>query len=281
LNDPRRMFVKNMLPEQYHVKEPECRRNGCEREGKCVCGGLKELVSLLDSRAVKDVAGVIVEPIYQGGEGFRLYSSFFLRGVREACTKHDVVLVVDEISTGFGRLGVMWASELAGIMPDIITVGKSLTGGHAPLSAALVSERLARAMNWQTPNIRGPTYSACAVGCAATIATMELLKTTPWRIETIMKRKLIPFAEANQDIVTDVRILGATVAIEMKNACDAAIARKVKFRALRKWKCFVDPQENIIPLAPPFNAPLTDEEVERLVARYPLHHEILSTLTLQ
>lgn len=146
-DSPLRKFFDNKIPPNIYVSEPECRRNDCDAKGACVCPALKELNEAL-SKHKSVVAGVILEPIFQGGSAMRVYSPHFLRGVREACSKHEVVMIVDEIATGFGRLGTMWGCDIAGIVPDVMTVGKGLSGGHIPLSAVLITEKIARMMPW-------------------------------------------------------------------------------------------------------------------------------------
>ena len=168
-----------------------------------------------------EIAAVVCEPVFQAANAMNFYNPRYLAEMRALCDAHGALLIFDEIAAGFFRTGPLWAHERAGISPDIMTVGKALTGGHMTLAAALASEKVAETISSGRPSafMHGPTYMANPLACAAACASLELFEKSDYRanvarIETAFRAGLEPLKALPN--VRDVRVLGAAAVVEVE-----------------------------------------------------------------
>lgn len=211
-----------------------------------------------------EIAALIVEPRIQGAGGMLIHDDEVLRRLRVLADRHDVLLIFDEIFTGFGRTGDLFACQGAGVTPDIITLSKALTGGTLPLSAAVASRRVFEAF-WSDDAgaalMHGPTYMANPLACAAAGASLDLFEAGGWRadvarIEAALRRGLEPCRGAAG--VVDVRTLGAIGVVEFDASVDSGGLCQ-QFAALG---CWIRPMGKVVYLTPPFVT--TDAELAQL-----------------
>ena len=201
-------------------------------------------VRALVTRHSGELAGIICEPVLQGAGGMHAYDPACLRLLREVCDEHGLLLVLDEIATGFGRTGLLFAAEHAEVEADIVCVGKALTGGYLSLGATLCTSAVARDIGRSDAGVlmHGPTFMANPLACAVAAANLDLLAARDWRsdvrrIEAGLRAGLAP--AANLPGVRDVRVLGAVGVIQLDRpvdviaATDAAIAQGVWIRPFR------------------------------------------------
>lgn len=207
------------------------------------------------------IAAVIIEPIVQGAGGMRFHDAALVTALRALCTRYGVLMIADEIATGFGRTGALFATNTAGVTPDILCLGKALTGGFMTLAATLTTAEIADTI--AEPLMHGPTFMANPLACAVATAAMELIEQGHWRttvprIENELHAHLAPLIDAPG--VRDVRTLGAIGVVEMhkpvdmKTATQAAIASGVWLRPFGK----------LIYCMPPYIC--TSEDVEKICA---------------
>jgi len=250
-------LFKGMLADQLFVDSPPCKF-----EASCSDSDIADLQQLLNDRG-SEIAALILEPIAQNAGGMHFYSPDYLRRARQLCDQHDVLLIADEIATGFGRTGKLFGCEWAEISPDIICLGKSLTGGYLTLAATLCTDKVSDGICGADPGVfmHGPTYMANPLACAVANASLELLLNQDWQssinaIETGLVKGLS--AASEMVAVKEVRVLGAIGVIELHKPIDQAELQP-KFVEQGVW---VRPFGSVVYLMPPYI--INSEELSRL-----------------
>jgi adenosylmethionine-8-amino-7-oxononanoate aminotransferase len=250
-DDSMHALFKGVLPEHINVALPTDEESA-------------EALRQILERHADELAGIIVEPLVQGAGGMRFHDAAVLRRLRDLADRYELLLIFDEIFTGFGRTGTIFACEQAGVAPDIICLSKALTGGTLPLAATVASARVFDAFWSNDPChalMHGPTFMANALACAAANASLDLFESEPRLqqvrvIETQLARGVEPCREIRG--VNDVRVRGAIGVVELERIGDLNALRG-RFIA---EGVFVRPFGNVVYLTPAFT--ITETELDRL-----------------
>jgi adenosylmethionine-8-amino-7-oxononanoate aminotransferase len=246
-------FFNHYMPKQYSVEIPSDEYDFAEFEAL--------LVDIKNA-----TAAIVIEPLVQGAGGMRFHSADTLAEIHRLAKKHDILLIADEIMTGFGRTGAMFACDEAGITPDIMCVGKGLTGGMMTMAATLASEEVFSAFlhdEMEYAFMSGPTFMASPLGCAAANASLDLFENEPRlaqveAIETQLYQGLMPLKGRKN--VVDVRIKGAIGVVELDTDWPHMFALREKFIEHGVW---LRPFAGVIYIMPPFT--ISKDELAQLI----------------
>lgn len=210
-----------VLPKHHFVPRP------ASKFGEPLQAADSDALEQVLQNSGSEIAALILEPVVQGAGGMYFYSAEYIKRARELCSQYEVLLIADEIATGFGRTGELFACDHANISPDILCVGKALTGGYMTLAATLTTEKIAQIISAGGAGcfMHGPTFMGNPLACAVALASLEIIKTGQWksqikRIESELEAGLAPARQLNS--VAEVRVLGGIGVVERKAAVSLA-----------------------------------------------------------
>ncbi|MDX2426259.1 MAG: adenosylmethionine--8-amino-7-oxononanoate transaminase [Cycloclasticus sp.] len=240
-------LFKDVLAQHFFAKKPNCFTQ--QHYDQDAAADFERL--LKDN--VSSIAAVILEPIVQGAGGMHFYSATYLQKIRALCDEYDVLLILDEIATGFGRTGTLFAYEQASIAPDILCVGKALTGGYLSLAATLCSSKVADGIGGgEHPTLmHGPTFMANPLACAVSNASLDLLLNSSWQenVKCIEQQLISELASCRSlNAVKDVRVKGAIGVIELHQPIDMH-RMQPRFVELGVW---IRPFSKLVYVMPPY-----------------------------
>ena len=245
------------LPVHYFADQPQCKFNEQFKSQH-----IASLQNILECNH-NQIAAVILEPIVQGAGGMWFYAPDYLKEVKQLCNKYNVLLIADEIATGFGRTGELFACNHANISPDIMCLGKAITGGYMSFAATLATSKVADTISNGSAGVfmHGPTFMANPLACSVANASINLLLKSNWHakvkhIESKLTSGLEPCKQLQ--FVNDVRCLGAIGVVELTKAVDMAVVQK----AFVKQGVWVRPFGKLVYLMPPFI--ISDHELDKL-----------------
>ncbi|MCC8035488.1 MAG: adenosylmethionine--8-amino-7-oxononanoate transaminase [Rikenellaceae bacterium] len=250
-------LYRGALPLQYFAARPAVPFGG--RWDAAALGPVEELLEAHGDR----IAALILEPVVQGAGGMWFYHPEYLAGVRRLCDRHGILLIADEIATGFGRTGKMFACEWAGITPDVMCLGKAITGGYMSFAAVMATDRVAMGISENPPHVfmHGPTFMGNPLACAVANASLDMIADPAAlqnvsRIEAGLKELLAP--AASLAVVKDVRILGAIGVLELHKPVDMAFIQR---RCVEEG-VWIRPFGRLFYVMPPYI--ISDGELEKL-----------------
>lgn len=259
LSDPDGMHTlfRGIMPHHYFAERPNCRAD--EPWNDADFASMEQVVNEHEN----EIAAVICEPVFQGGNGMWLYNAGYLKQLRKLCDEKGILLIFDEIAAGFYRTGPKWGMDHAGVLPDIMTIGKALTGGHITMAACVASEKVADTITNSKISafMHGPTYMANPLACAAGIASLNLFENRDYaknvaRIESRIRANLEPLR--NLENAADVRVLGAIGCLELK----AIPTSDDILRVIRETGVWLRPFCNYVYTMPPLIT--SDSEIDQI-----------------
>jgi adenosylmethionine-8-amino-7-oxononanoate aminotransferase len=257
------MFA-DVLPQQVFADRPPAATGDADVDQAAVATWAEGFERLATDHA-HELAGIIVEPLLQGAGGMHVYPAGCLAVMREVADRHDLLLVFDEIATGFGRTGTMFAADAAGVTPDVMCLGKALTGGYLTLAAVLCTPRVAVGLSHSESGVlmHGPTYMGNPLACAVALASLDLLETTGWRanVERVNRGLVAGLAAARHlPGVVDVRTIGAVGVVQLDHPVDMTLATQ----AAVEHGVWLRPFRDLVYTMPPYVT--GDDDVARICA---------------